>query len=51
MTFISRVLLAQPKMVVDDLELHNTAASSATADSLLDGSVSVFGFRMSGHNS
>ena len=50
-TFISRVLLAQPQMVVDDLELHNTAASSATADSLLDGSVSVFGFRMSGHNS
>ena len=50
-TFVSRVLLAQPKMVVDDLELHNTSTTGATPDSLLDGSVSVFGFRISSHGS
>lgn len=46
-TFVSRVLLAQPKMVVDDLELHNTATGGGP-DTPLDGSVSVFGFRSPG---
>lgn len=50
-TFISRVLLAQPKMVVDDLELHNAGAGGAAPDAPLDGSLSVFGFRMPGGGS
>ncbi len=50
-TFISRVLLAQPKMVVDDLELHNTGAGGTAPDATLDGSLSVFGFRMPGSGS
>jgi general secretion pathway protein M len=48
--FLHRILSAQPKMVVDDLELHNTTAAGAT-DQSLDGSVSVSGFRVSGHSS
>lgn len=47
-TFVSRVLLAQPKMVVDDLELHNSGAGGAAPDAALDGSLSVFGYRVSG---
>ena len=50
-TFISRLLLAQPKMVVDDLELHNTGAGAAAPEAPLDGSLSVFGFRAPGGGS
>jgi len=49
--FIARLETSQPKMVVDDLEIHSTDGSDATIDTDLNIGLSVFGFRAPGGGS
>lgn len=49
--FIVGLETTQPKIIVDDLEIHNASGSSATVDTAFDCSLTVYGFRGPGGGS
>jgi Tfp pilus assembly protein PilO len=46
--FVAQVLMAEPKMIVDDLEIHDSGDQSTGIDRPLDASLTVYGFRTGG---